>query len=57
VNFDLKIKPVMKGIKKENDTSSNEYRLFILFGDKPTLANIIIPLELAREAAKLNNAQ
>jgi hypothetical protein len=47
----------MKGIKKENDTSSNEYRLFILFGDKPTLANIIMPLELAREAGKLNNAQ
>ena len=55
-NFDLKMKPVFH-IQSNGTDQQQEYRLFIMMGDKKTLAGIILPLEEAREMGKLNNAK
>jgi hypothetical protein len=44
-NFDIKMKPVFH---LRNNTSQ-EYRFFVMMGDRETLGGIILPLETARE--------
>lgn len=44
----------MKPVYHTNKTT--DYRLFIMLGDRKTLGNIIMPLEMARRKNELNNA-